>query len=178
MLRACLERGSLRGVARIFALARQTVARWLSPPIQKLPQGEDTLLPAPADDVLELDEVWSCVLNKAGPRGVWTAVCRRTRHIGACAMGERSKAPCLRFCKAMPDHYKHGPPFRELWRASQQGFPAETPHGVGKEPGERAQLERWNTPLRQRMSHDVRQTFSFSKSDLAHQMVTKWFIVQ
>jgi hypothetical protein len=39
-------------------------------------------------------------------------------------------------------------------------------------------MERWNTTLRQRMSRDVRQTFSFSKSDLAHQMLTKWFIVQ
>lgn len=64
VLWACLERCSLRGVERIFAITRQTVACWISTHIQKLPEVEDTLLPASADDVLELDEVWSFVLKK------------------------------------------------------------------------------------------------------------------
>ncbi len=53
VLRACLERCSLRGVERIFAMARQTVARWLKTHVQNLPDVKETLLPATPDDVLE-----------------------------------------------------------------------------------------------------------------------------
>jgi insertion element IS1 protein InsB len=142
VLRARLERCIRRGVARIFAIARQTVARWLSTPIQKLSEGEDTLLPASPDDVLELDEVWSCVLKKAGVRWLWTAMCRRTRQIVAFAIGDRSKATCLRLWKAIPDQYKHCHMFSDFWLAYQQVFSAETHHCVGKETGETARRER------------------------------------
>lgn len=83
------------GVERIFDIPRQTVAGWISTPIQKLPEGEDTLLPASADDVLELDEMWSFVLKKAGARWLWTALCRRTRQIVAFVIGDCNKATCL-----------------------------------------------------------------------------------
>jgi transposase-like protein len=46
VLRACLERCSLRGIARIFAIARQTIARWFRSYAQKLPDVKETLLPA------------------------------------------------------------------------------------------------------------------------------------
>ena len=178
VLRAGLERCSLRGVERIFDITRQTVARWISTPIQKLPEGADTLLPASPDDMLELDEVWSCVLKKEGTRWLWTAMCRRTRQIVAFAIGDRSKATCLRLWKAIPEEYQHCHTFSDFWTAYQQVFPAETHHGVGKETGETAHMERWKNTLRQRMSRYVRQTFSFSKSASAHQMFTRWFIVQ
>jgi IS1 family transposase/transposase-like protein len=178
VLRAGLERCSLRGVERVFDLTRQTVVRWISTHIQKLPKIADTLLPAFPDDVLELDEVWSFVLKKAGPRWLWTAMCRRTRQIVAFAIGDRGKATCLRLWKAIPDTYKHCQTFSDFWTAYQHVFPAETHHCVGKETGETAHMERWNNTLRQRMSRYVRQTLSFSKSDSAHQMFTQWFIVQ
>jgi transposase-like protein len=92
VLRAGLERCSLRGGERIFDITRQTVVRWISTPVQKLPEGAETLLPASPDDVLELDEVWSFVLKKAGRRWLWTAMCRRTRQIVAFASGDRE--PC------------------------------------------------------------------------------------
>ena len=88
VLRPGLERCRMLRVERIFDITRQTVARWFSTHIQKLSEGEDTLLPASPDDVLELDEGWSCVLNKAGARWVWTAMCRRRRHIVAFAVGD------------------------------------------------------------------------------------------
>ena len=65
VLRACLERCSLRGVARIFAMARQTIAGWLKAHVQNLPEVKETLVPATPDDVLELDEIWSFVGAKA-----------------------------------------------------------------------------------------------------------------
>jgi insertion element IS1 protein InsB len=158
VLRAGLERCRMLRVERIFDITRQTAARWISTHIQKLPEVEDTLLPASPDDVLELDEVWSCVLKKDCTRWVWTAMCRRTRHIVAFAIGDRSKVTCLRLWKAIPDEYKHCHTFSDFWTASQQVFSAETHHGVGKETGETAHMERWNNTLRQRMSRYVRQT--------------------
>jgi transposase-like protein len=92
VLRACLECCSLRGVARIFAMARQTVARWLKAHVQKLPDVKETLLSATPDDVLEVDEIWSFVRKKDHQRCLWTAMCRRTRQIVGFAIGERE--PC------------------------------------------------------------------------------------
>lgn len=88
VLRAGLECCSLRGVERIFDITRQTVVRWISTHIQKLPKVAETLLPASPDDILELDEVWSFVLKKEGTQWLWTAMCRRTRQIVAFALGD------------------------------------------------------------------------------------------
>ena len=52
VLRACLQRCSLCGVERIFAMARHTVARWLKTHVQNLPDVKATLLPATPDEVL------------------------------------------------------------------------------------------------------------------------------
>ena len=92
VLRACLERCSLCGVTRIFAIARQTVARWLTVHVQNLPDVKETLLPATPDEVLEVDEIWSFVQKKEQKRRVWTAMCRRTRQIVAFVIGDRE--PC------------------------------------------------------------------------------------
>ena len=106
VLRACLERCSLRGVARIFAMARQTIAGWLKAHVQNLPDVKATLVPATTDDVLELDEMWSCVRKKDQARWLWTAMCRRTRQIVAFAIGDRSRATCLRLWQAIPHEYQ------------------------------------------------------------------------
>ena len=57
-------------------------------------------------------------------------------------------------------------------------FGAESHQSVGKERGETAHVERWNHTLRQRLARCVRKTLSFSKSDVNHHLVTKWFIAE
>ncbi len=178
VLRACLERSSLRGVERIVGVARQTVAQWIKVHVQKLPDIEDMLLPAQAGEVLELDEIWSFVLKQAHTRWLWTALCRRTRQIVAFVIGDRSKATCLRLWAEIPHEYKHCHTFSDFWCAYQQVFPAETHRSVGKETGETAHVERWNNTLRQRVGRYVRHTLSFSKSDVSHSLLTRWFILQ
>jgi insertion element IS1 protein InsB len=163
VLRACLERCSLRGVARIFTMARQTVAQWLKAHVQTLPDVEETLLPAAPNDVLELDEIWSFVQKKDHQRWVWTAMCRRTRQIVAFVIGDRSKATCLRFWNTIPEGYKHCHTFSDFWSAYQHVFPTETHQCVGKGTGETAHMERWKNTLRQRLGRDARQTLSFSR---------------
>jgi transposase-like protein len=46
ILRACKERSSLRGIQRIFGVARQTVSRWIKAHVFNLPLLVDSLLPA------------------------------------------------------------------------------------------------------------------------------------
>ena len=63
ILRAYHERASLRGIERTFGVARQTVAKWLKEKADSLPE-MPPLQEARADDVLELDELWSFVESK------------------------------------------------------------------------------------------------------------------
>jgi insertion element IS1 protein InsB len=177
-LRAGLERCSLRGVERIFDIARQRVTRWIATHVQKLPEVKDLNMPASVDDVLELDEIWSFVLKKDRTRWLWAALCRRTRQIVAFVIGDRSKTTCHQLWMAIPDGYKSCQTFSDFYTASRHVFPEASHYCVGKETGETAHRERWNNTLRQRMSRYARQTFSFSKSDTFHEAFTKWFIVE
>ena len=68
ILNAYHERSSLRGLERTFGVARQTVAKWLRQEDRQLPS-LPPLKPAQADDVLELDELWSFVGAKKNSAG-------------------------------------------------------------------------------------------------------------
>lgn len=166
----------MRGLERIFMIARQTVARWIIELMNTLANLKDTLLPAEPDDVLELDEMWSFVLKKSQKRWLWTAMCRRTRQIVAFVIGDRSKKTCLRLWLNIPEEYRRCQSFSDFWDAYQLVFSEETHQSVGKESGETAHMERWYCTVRQRVARFVRKTLSFSKSDAFHHMITKWFI--
>ena len=172
------ERASLRGLQRIFGVARRTVLRWLKTRGQQLPDLKDTLTPPQADDVLELDELWSFVFKKDAKRWLWLALCRRTRQIVAFVIGDRSDATCRRLWNKIPDAYRTCHSFSDFWAAYQKVFATATHQAVGKESGETAHIERWNNTLRQRLGRFVRKTLSFSKSDVAHNIVVKWFIAE
>ena len=172
------ERASLRGLARIFGVARQTVLRWLKERVQHLPDLKDTLAPPRTDDVLELDELWSFVLKKTAKRWLWLALCRRTRQVVAFVIGDRSDDTCRRLWNKIPESYRACHSFSDFWAAYQRVFDSETHQSVGKESGETAHVERWNNTLRQRLARFVRKTLSFSKSDVYHHIVTKWFIAE
>ncbi|MCX7840742.1 MAG: IS1 family transposase [Anaerolineae bacterium] len=170
------ERPSLRGIERIYGVARQTVARWLKKALT-LPPLESTLLPAQADDVLELDEMWSFVGKKERSRWTWTVLCRRTRQIVAFVIGDRSEATCRQLWEQIPTAYRGCHSYSDFWAAYSKVFPATTHHSVDKASGATNHMERWNNTLRQRCARYVRQTLSFSKSDVYHALVTLIFIV-
>jgi len=177
IMRTYRERASLRGLERIFKVARQTVAKWLKQIVKQLPRFRETIAPARPDDVLELDELWSFVFKKTQKRWLWIALCRRTRQIVAFVIGDRSEKTCRRLWNKIPDDYKACHSYSDFWEAYQKVFSEETHHCVGKETGQTAHVERWNNTLRQRLSRFVRKTLSFSKADAYHHMATKWFIV-
>jgi insertion element IS1 protein InsB len=177
LLAAYHERPSLRGIERVFGVVRETVGTWLKI-AQQLPPLPATLLLATANDVLELDEVWSFVLKKTNQRWLWTALCRRTRQIVAFVIGDRSDETCHRLWEHIPQAYKQCQSYSDLWAAYTKVLPEETHHSVGKDSGQTNHMERWNNTLRQRNARYVRKTLSFSKSDFYHELVTRIFIVK
>ena len=176
ILKACQERVSLRGIERIFSVARQQVTLWVREHVQTLPPIRTTLLPAEPDDVLEFDECWCFVLKKVNKRWLWPVMCRRTRQIVAFTIGDRSEKACRRLWGKMPVEYRCGTLYSDFWKAYQNVLPQEQHHAVGKESGQTNHMERWYCTLRQCLARYVRKTLSFSKSDAYHHMFTKWFI--
>lgn len=105
VLKAYQERTSMRGIRRIFGVVPQTLLRWIKAALEKLPSLTQTLAPARADDVLELDELWSFVLKKSNKRWIWIALCRRTRQVIAYYVGDRSEESCRQLWQCLPAAY-------------------------------------------------------------------------
>jgi IS1 family transposase len=142
---------------------------------QTLPLLAETLLPVQADDVLELDEVWTLVGNKReGERWLWTALCRRTRQIVAFFIGAHDAPACQQLWQRIPAEYAACPMYSDAWLAYPAVLPAHQHHIVSKQTGETAHQERWYNTLRRRLARFVRKTLSFSKSDT---MLYWWTLV-
>jgi insertion element IS1 protein InsB len=178
VLQAYRERASLRGLARIFGVARHRVMPWLEDQLQQLPTLFDSLLPKQRGDILELDELWAFVYQKDNECWLWTALCRRTRQIVAFVLGDRSADTCRRLWEAIPPAYRRCRSYTDFWKAYQVVLPKHTHHPVGKETGQTAHQERWYLTLRQHLARFVRKTLSFSKSERNHELVTRRYIVQ
>ena len=173
---AVMERVSLRGIERIFGIARQTVSRWLRDWMAQLPPVEANLAPAQPDDVLELDECWSFVGSKKNKRWVWIAICRRTRQIVAYWVGDRSESSAIQLWRALPRDYTRCDSFSDQLAAYGNVFDTRRHQSVEKSEGETCHIERWFNTLRQRLARFTRKTLSFSKSEAMHEGLLKLFI--
>jgi insertion element IS1 protein InsB len=176
--RASQARLSMRGGQRILGVAVRTLAQWLKAKAARWPALVETLLAARADDVLELDALWSFVRKKAHKRWLWIALCRRTRQVVAYFMGDRSDKSCRALWKRIPAAYQRCHTYSDFWEAYRRVLGSATHQGLGKETGQTAHVERWNNTLRQRLARFVRKTLSFSKSDEFHEIALKLFVFQ
>ena len=132
----------------------------------------------PADPLatdLELDEWWSCVLNRASKRWMWIALCGATRQVVADVMGDRSAATCRKLWARIPAAYRTGHCVSDFWEAYQLVIPTEQHTAAGQESGFTAHVERWPNTLRQRRARLVRQTLSFAKSEMMHEICRRLF---
>ena len=132
---------------------------------------------AEAGDVLELDEAWSFVGEKANKRWLWLAICRRTREVVAFVIGDRSARTCARLWSKIPESYRAGRSVSDFWEAYGTVFSDESHEQVDKESGECAHIERFFCTLRQRLARFVRKTLAFSKSERMHHLVVKLFVM-
>jgi len=136
------------------------------------------LLPAQSEDILEVDEMRSFVLEQWQKRWIWTAMCRRTRQIIAYAIGDRSQKTGQLLWERIPVSYKGCQSFSDLWDAYQLVFPPDTHQCIGKGERQTNHMERWYNRLRQSNARFVRKTLSFSKSDIMHEIVVRSFIIK
>lgn len=178
VLKAYRERMSLRGLQRVFGPWRSTVLRWLKQLVASLPSLLESLLPAQADDALEMDELVSFVSEKWFKRWLWTAQCRRTRQIVAFAIGDRSETTARQLWQAIPQAYRDCPVFTDEFNVYPLIVPPAQHHPVPKGSGQTNHQERWYNTLRQWNGRYTRRTLSFSKEDFYHTLVTHWFIVE
>jgi insertion element IS1 protein InsB len=92
------------------------------------------------------------------------------------ARGDRRKSTCSKLWEDIPEAYRVGHCLTDFWSAYRAVIPEEQHTAVGKETGETAHVERWNTTLRQRLAHFVRQTLSFSNSLEMHDLCLRLFL--
>lgn len=142
-----------------------------------VPYLQETLLPAQADDVLELDELWSYVGSKKEAVWMWIALCRRTRQVVAWHFGPRDEISCLSLWHKIPPDYKALMCYSDFWDSYQKIIPAQQHTACGKEEGQTNHVERFNLTLRQRVARFVRKTLSFSKKLIWHLRHFRFFLV-
>ena len=140
---------------------------------------EDLVLPDhrhPETQLLELDELWSFVQKRVNKVWVWLALCRGTRQIVGCAVGDRSEKTCRALWTSIPAAFRSNPCYSDFWAAYQKVVPAGQHTAVGKETGETAHVERWINTLRQRLARFTRETLAFSKRLRMHRICLRRFI--
>ncbi len=92
--RAYRERGSKRAISRIFGISRCCVDPLARKKGRKADSVADGLWPAEENNVLELDECWTCACKRSNKRWLWVALCRRTRQVIAFVIGDRPAKTC------------------------------------------------------------------------------------
>jgi len=76
-------------------------------------------------EVLEVDEMCSFVGRKGRKVWTWTVLCRGTRQVVACVVGDRSEETCRKLWKAIPETYRGSYSYSDFWHAYALVFPKE-----------------------------------------------------
>jgi IS1 family transposase len=113
---------------------------------------------------LQLDEMWSFVKNKRKKQWLWIALDQKTREIVGLYIGDRSKKSASDLWQSLPPVYRLcAVCYTDFWESYSEVLPFKRHRTVGKQSGKTSYIERLNNTLRQRISHLVRKTLSFSK---------------
>jgi insertion element IS1 protein InsB len=113
---------------------------------------------------IQCDEMWSFVGHKGNKQWIWLALDVSTREIVGAYIGDRSELGAQGLWNSLPAVYRQfAIAYTDFWNAYGLVFPSERHQAVGKESGKTSYIERFNCTMRQRVSHLVRKTLSFSK---------------
>ncbi|HCF28546.1 MAG TPA: IS1 family transposase [Cyanobacteria bacterium UBA11049] len=176
--RAFLERLSLRGISRVFAVSYYYVFKQLNLKCVLLADFKTQIKACKSgEEMLEFDELCSFCGCKKNKQWLWAALCRRTRQIVGYVIGDRSEATFRRLLRKIPVEYLKGASFSDHWKSYRMLLSKGNHTQVGKESGQTNHIERWNATLRARITRYVRKSLSFSRNLKYHHLVTKLFIV-
>ena len=103
----------------------------------------------------EADEMWSFVGRKQNNQWVWTALETQTKQVIAFYVGDHSRRSAERLWQRIPAAYREQAIFEEV-------IPAARDRVCVNSTGHANIIERFNCPLRQRVSRLVRAALSFS----------------
>lgn len=172
IINAYYERASMRGIQRIYGKAPATWAKWLKKAQNPI---EEHLINSQADDVLELDEMWTFVQKRDNKVWLWLALCRLIKQIIGYQLGSRDAPTCQLFKDHIAPAYQNVATSSDTWAAYDKVFDKNT-YESGRHRGQTNHIERFNATIRARIGRLVRKTLSFSKCDWMHQTIIHVFI--
>ena len=127
--------------------------------------------------IVQCDELWSFVGNKARQVWLWLAIDAETRLIVGCAIGPRDMETAEDLWYSLPPEYRQRAVcFTDFFQAYFSVLPAKRHQAVAKTSGQTNRIERLNNTCRQRCSRLVRKTLSFSKK-LANHIGAIWYFI-
>ena len=172
-----LERLSLCGVSRVFALSYDKVYQQLNLTCLLLPHFKTQVADCNHTNyTLEFDELGGFCGSKKNKQWLWAALCKETRQIVAYVIGDRSEETFRRLVREIPLAYLRCPSFSDHWKSYKKLCRKGNHEQVGKESGKTNHIERYWATLRARLSRYVRKSLSFSRKLKYHHLVTKLFI--
>ena len=113
----------------------------------------------------EAAELWSFVKKKANKPWLWIAMDATTRQIVAFHVGDRSRDRAKELWAKIPEGYREQATFHtDHYDAYTGVIPVARHRAITKKARKTNHVERFNNPLRQRVSRLVREMLSFSKN--------------
>jgi insertion element IS1 protein InsB len=181
--RLLVERMSLRGLCRAVGVGLKWLLGFLVDCVEALP---DHLHVQPVTChgkvmirrlAVEADEMSSFGQQKANKPWIWIAMDATTRQVMAFHVGDRSRRSAKRLWAKLPMAYRqHATFYTDQYVAYAGVMPATPQRAISTLARQTNHLERFNNPLRQRVSRLVRETWSFSKKLPNHNGAIKWLI--
>jgi IS1 family transposase/transposase-like protein len=185
ILKALLERNSLRGICRIFSVSLTWLLKYITEIYGKLPPDLNVKSPTVTNDSaivfysleIEADEMWSFVGKKSNKQWIWIAIDAKTRQVVAFHVGKRDKEAARELWQKIPKQYRQKAIFyTDLYESYQGVIPDDQHQPVTKKSGLTNHIERFNCTLRQRVSRLVRDSLAFSKKIDKHIGAIAYFI--
>jgi IS1 family transposase len=113
---------------------------------------------------VQMDELWSFVVDKGNKQWVWLAIDTETGEIIGCYIGDPSRESATALWQSVAAVYRQcAKVYADYWEAYVDVILSNHPVAVGKDSSLTSYIERLNNTLRKRISRLVRKTLSFSK---------------
>ena len=121
--------------------------------------------------------MWSYIQKKRQKVWVGLALDEETREIVGLVLGNRSEKNAQKLWESLPKVYRPcAVCYSDFWSAYQFVSPSKRHKAVNKSSGKTSYIERFNNPLRPRVSRLVKKTLSFSKK-IENHLGSLWYFI-